>query len=80
MSGENTSIDTPTPSEFISEEDRHVLDLIKMKRALAASNVEKIDLQYNNIVLQLTIKYGLKEKDGITEQGAIVRTSQVEGT
>lgn len=76
MSGENTSIDTSP--EFISEADRHTLELVKMRRALALTNAEKIELQYNNLILQLTIKYSLKEKDGITEEGKIIRTSQVQ--
>jgi len=71
MSGE---VDTKAvEQEFISVEDRHSLDLIKLKRALAVAHAEKAELTYNNVVLQLTLKYGLKEKDVITEHGEIVR-------
>lgn len=66
--------------EFLSEQDKHILDLVKMKRALAVANAEKAlaqnetaEMAYNNLVLQLTFKYGLKEKDLITEAGEIVR-------
>lgn len=69
-----------TPKEFLSEQDKHALDLVKMRKALALANAEKAlaqnesaELQYNNVVLQLSFKYGLKEKDVITEQGEIKR-------
>lgn len=84
MSGEATPKEPTTESrEFLSEQDKHALDLVKMKKALALANAEKAlaqneaaELQYNNLVLQLTFKYSLKEKDVITEQGEIKRGSR----
>jgi hypothetical protein len=85
MSGKNASVENITKHvsveevakpEFITDEDRHTLDLIKMRRMLAATNAEKAELSYNNFVLQLTLKYTLKEKDAITEQGEILRGTQ----
>jgi hypothetical protein len=66
--------------EFLSENDKHALDLIKLKRALSAATAEKVlaqnevtELTYTNLLLKLSMKYGLKEKDLITEQGEIIR-------
>ena len=66
--------------EFLTDADKHTLDMIKMKRQLALANAEKAlaqneasELTYTNLVLQLTFKYSLKEKDQITEQGEIIR-------
>ena len=68
--------DIPTQAEHLSIEDKYALDLIKLRRALAVAHSEKAELAYNNIVLQLTLKYSLKEQDAITEQGEIVRGKQ----
>jgi hypothetical protein len=84
MSGEETFVgQVEQKKEFLSGEDKHALDLVKMKKALALANAEKAlaqneaaELYYNNLVLQLTFKYSLKEKDSITEQGEIVRSSK----
>lgn len=80
MATENLPVETGAQKEFLSDQDKHALDLVKMKRALALANAEKAlaqnesaELQYNNLVLQLTLKYSLNEKDLITEQGEIVR-------
>lgn len=73
----NATVDMAAKPEFISDEDRHTLDMIKMKRALAIANAEKSELAYSNLVLQLTLKYSLKEKDVITEQGEILRGTGV---
>ncbi len=71
MSGENVPVEVS--KEFLTDSDRHTLDSIKLKRALAIANAEKAELMYSNLVLQLTLKYSLKEKDAITEQGEILR-------
>jgi len=68
--------DISTQAEYLSVEDKHALDLIKLKRALAVAHSEAAELAYNNVVLQLTLKYNLKEQDAITEQGEIVRGKQ----
>jgi hypothetical protein len=81
MAGEATGLEQhETAKEFLSDQDKHALDLVKMRKALALANAEKAlaqnesaELQYNNVVLQLSFKYGLKEKDVITEQGEIKR-------
>lgn len=82
MSGEAMATEqvVEMKKEFLSDQDKHALDLVKMKKALALANAEKAlaqnesaELQYNNLVLQLTFKYSLKEKDVITEQGEIKR-------
>jgi len=74
-----------TVKEYLSEQDKHALDLVKMKRALALANAEKAlaqnesaELAYNNLVLQISFKYGLKEKDLINEQGEIIRSQNQE--
>lgn len=87
MTGESTNmselVNVTSPKEFLSEQDKHALDLVKMKMALALANAEKALAQnetakitYENLVLQLTFKYSLKEKDIITEQGEIIRKSE----
>lgn len=84
MSTESVSqvTENTVQKEFLSEQDKQVLDTAKFRRALAQANAEKAiaqnevaELQYNNIVLQLTFKYNLKEKDLITEQGEIKRNA-----
>ncbi len=68
------------PSSKLSDEDKHVLELSKMKRALALSNAEKAlaqnesaEAQYRYIILQLSVKYNLKNDDIINDDGSIVR-------
>lgn len=82
MAGETINLEQhfEPQKEFLSDQDKHALDLVKMRKALALANAEKAlaqnesaELQYNNVVLQLSFKYGLKEKDVITEQGEIKR-------
>lgn len=66
--------------EFISDGDKNLLEQTKLKRELAVEKVksaiasnENAELQYNNIILQLAIKYSLKEGDIIGEDGMIKR-------
>lgn len=77
MSGENIQVDETIHKEFINDADKYALDLIKLHRALAKANVDKTELTYNNLVLQLTLKYSLKDRDSITEQGEILRGSSL---
>lgn len=66
--------------EFISDDDKRVLDNVRMRRALLLAQAENAELTCSNIVLQLTIKYKLNDTDVITDQGEIIRktTQQVE--
>ena|ERR1700743_1619313 len=66
--------------ERLTEGDKTVLDLAKAKRetalekaktALAQSEVS--ELAYNNVILQLAIKYRLVDGDMINEDGSIKR-------
>jgi hypothetical protein len=66
--------------ESISEVERLTLELVKMNRKLASSNAELAlakselaELGYRYQVLQLYRKYNLSEKDGIDEQGQILK-------
>jgi hypothetical protein len=82
MSGEETTaLETSAPAkEFLANQDKHLLDMVKMRMSLALANAEKalaqnetVKVSYDNLILQLSFKYNLKEKDLITEQGEIVR-------
>lgn len=66
--------------ERLADADKSVLDLAKAKRetalekaktALAQSEVA--ELAYNNVILQLALRYHLVDGDVITEEGAIQR-------
>lgn len=71
--------DVATP-ESLSESDKGLVDNTKLKRELALERVknalsqsENSELLYNNIILQLALKYNLKEGDIINEDGTIKR-------
>ena len=71
---------TPAVSERISEVDRMALELAKSKRETALAeaktalaNNEKADLAYRYVVLQIYMKYGMSDKDALSEGGEIVR-------
>ncbi len=73
----------PAQKEFLADADKSILDLVKMQRTVAVAQAEKAlaqnetaELRYNNVVLQLTMKYGLSGNDTITEQGEILRNSK----
>lgn len=80
VSNENLPVQPIQPEqpkrEFLSDSDNRILDMVKMKKALAHSQAETADLLYNNVVLQLTIKYSLTEKDSLTDAGEILRNSK----
>ena len=66
--------------EKLIDADKMTLDISKMKRELALANAktaiaqsESAELTYNNIVLQLAIKYKLSDGDVINDNGEIQR-------
>lgn len=81
-----SQVDEKPTQEFLSEQDKYALEMVKMKRALAIANAEKAlaqneasEMTYNNAILRLSIKYNLHEHDLITEQGEIKRGPQGSG-
>lgn len=69
--------------ERLSESDQGQIDNSKLKRELAMERVknalaqsENSELMHNNIILQLALKYNLKEGDIINEDGTIQRQSK----
>ena len=75
--------DENTKEETISDKDQVVFNKVKMQQDLAMAYVEKAlaqheaaKLAYNNIILQLTIKYNLSQEDALTEDGAIKRNKE----
>jgi len=88
MSEENKDVvvePTAAPAaEKIAEVDRMALELAKSKRETALAeaktalaNNEKADLAYRYVVLQIYLKYGLTDKDALSEGGDIVRGGAV---
>ena len=74
----------PAVSEKIAEVDRMALELAKSKRETALAeaktalaNNEKADLAYRYVVLQIYLKYGMNDKDALSEAGDIVRGGAV---
>lgn len=68
------------PVEKLSESDRLALELAKSKRQIALAeaktalaNNENAELSYKYVVLQLYMKYGLTERDAISEAGEILK-------
>ena len=77
-------VDAEAPVEQISPEDKLVLDGIKVKRELALERAktalaqnEASELAVNNIMLQLAMKYSLKQDDQVDEKGVIIRKTAV---
>lgn len=69
--------------EFLSQEDKYNLDIAKLNEVISRLNAEKAvalndasKLKYDNLVLQLALKYSMKDKDVITEQGEIIRSKE----
>lgn len=82
------SLDTPpvelssarSAPEKLHEVDRLALELAKSRRQTALAeaktalaNNENAELAYKYIVLQLYMKYGLTERDAISESGEILK-------
>ena len=66
--------------EKLSDVDRMALEVAKLRKDVALAeaktalaNNEKADISYKYVVLQLYMKYGLTEVDGIAESGEIIR-------
>lgn len=66
-------------AKSISETDKLVLELLKMKKILAMSQVEKAvaqqetaEIALRHTVLQIYMKYGLSEVDIIDDSGNII--------
>jgi hypothetical protein len=66
--------------ERLSDADKATLDLAKVKKELALEKArtsvaqsELSEVTYNNIILQLALKYGLKDGDNIETDGSIKR-------
>lgn len=70
----------PPPVERLQEVDRLALELAKSRRQTALAeaktalaNNETAELSYKYVVLQIYMKYGLNEKDAISEAGEVLR-------
>ena len=66
--------------ERLAEVDKSALDLAKVKKELALANAktalaqsETAELSHNNVILQLALKYALKDGDTISDDGVITR-------
>ena len=67
-------------TEKLSEADQLRLELAKQRRQTALAEAktagaqnENAELAYKYVVIQLYMKYGLTESDGISETGDIMR-------
>lgn len=76
----------PALPERLLETDRLALELAKSKRQTALAeaktalaNNENAELSYKYVVLQLYMKYGLSERDAVSEAGEILRGGAVQG-
>lgn len=79
----DTDVVSPKKAGALSPEDKAALDMAKLNRKLAVANAEKAlaenqvaELTFKNLVLQLYMKYGLSEVDGIDEQGNLLRSKE----
>jgi len=75
----------PQPTERLAEVDKLALELAKSRRetALATAKTalaqnDNAELSYKYVVLQLYMKYGLNERDAISEAGDIIRGGAVQ--
>lgn len=80
MVEENKDVNLQVANEKISDVDRMTLELAKAKKETALAeaktalaNNEKADLSYRYVVLQIYMKYGMTDKDALSEAGEIVR-------
>lgn len=74
------------PTERLMDIDRMALELAKSQRQTALAEAktalaqnEKAELAYKYVVLQLYMKYGLTERDAISEAGEVIRGGAVQG-
>jgi hypothetical protein len=77
-------VSVPASKLFLAEVDKMALDLAKERRKTALAeaktalaNNEKAELTFKYVVLQLYMKYGLTDRDAISEQGEIVKDGAV---
>ena len=78
----------PAPAPVVprlAEIDRMALELAKSQRQTALAeaktalaNNEKAELAHRYVVLQLYMKYGLTERDAISETGEIIKDGAVQ--
>lgn len=75
----------PVPNPRLADMDRMALELAKSKRQTALAeaktalaNNENAELSYKYVVLQLYMKYGLTERDAISENGDIIKDGAVQ--
>lgn len=75
-------MDTQIENLKLAEIDKFALELAKARRFIALAQAEKAlaqqetaELGYRYVMLQLKIKYGLKDTDSINEEtGEIIKT------
>jgi hypothetical protein len=77
---EKVEVVTPELPNKLTEEDRFALEAVKHRKALALKEAEKAIAQneaaeatYKVVVLQIAMKYNLKDADVINDDGSIVR-------
>lgn len=89
MKSENNNVVSVVPpapeNEKLSDIDRMNLELAKSKRQTALAEAktalaqnENAELSYKYVVLQLYMKYGLTERDAISEAGEILKDGAVQ--
>jgi hypothetical protein len=73
------------PNPRLQDVDRMALELAKSQRQTALAEAktalaqnEKAELSYKYVVLQLYMKYGLTERDAISENGEIIKDGAVQ--
>jgi hypothetical protein len=78
-------VQMPAPTQRLQEVDRMALELAKSKRQTALAeaktalaNNENAELSYKYVVLQLYMKYGLTDRDAISEAGEIIKDGAVQ--
>jgi len=59
--------------EKLEDADKQALDNVRGKLELAVANAKNADLTYQNVLLQLALKYKLQVDDQISDQGEIIR-------
>lgn len=69
--------------ERLNDTDKAALDLAKVKRELALEKAKTVlaqsevaELSYNNVILQLALRYHLIDGDVITDDGIIQRKTK----
>jgi hypothetical protein len=83
MANEVKEVQMTQPTEKLSDSDKATLDGVKAKAEMAfekaktaVAQSESAKLSYDNIVLQLALRYKLNEGDTISDNGEIKRKSE----